>query len=197
VQQNKQSLALVYNKTSNRRNSSFLLLLYLYLSTKEDTMPVVSPVDRVREFVKKFDENLEPIIYKETLKTSEEAASAIGVSVAQIAKSILFRNDDNCYALFVAAGDVRIHSKQVKRCLGGKKTKMASPEEVVQVTGFQVGAVCPFALLEDIPIFIDTSLQRFDTVYTAAGIPESMLPISYKKLVHITQGTEIDAAAAE
>jgi prolyl-tRNA editing enzyme YbaK/EbsC (Cys-tRNA(Pro) deacylase) len=148
-------------------------------------MSVITPLDRVREHVQKFDTNLEPIVYEEALKTSDEAAQALGVDVAQIAKSILFRSND-AYGLFVAAGDIRIHPKQVKKCLGGK-----------QVTGFQVGAVCPFALLQEVPIFIDESLQRFDTVYTAAGIPESLLPVSYSKLLDMTKGVSINAAAPE
>lgn len=159
-------------------------------------MSVITPLDRVREHVQKFDTNLEPIVYEEALKTSDEAAQALGVDVAQIAKSILFRSND-AYGLFVAAGDIRIHPKQVKKCLGGKKPKMASPEEVLQVTGFRVGAVCPFALLQEVPIFIDESLQRFDTVYTAAGIPESLLPVSYSKLLDMTKGVSINAAAPE
>lgn len=159
-------------------------------------MSITSPLERVRKHVQKFDTNMKPIIYEEALKTSEEAAQALGVEVAQIAKSILFRSND-VYGLFVAAGDIRIHPKQVKKCLGGKKPKMASPKEVLQVTGFQVGAVCPFALLQEVPIFIDESLQRFDIVYTAAGIPESLLPVSYSKLLDMTRGESINAAAPE
>jgi Cys-tRNA(Pro) deacylase len=159
-------------------------------------MLTAEPLHRVCEAVKSFDESLEPIIYDEPLKTTEEAARALRVEIGQIAKSLLFRSDDN-YGLFVAAGDVRVNQKKVKKLLGGKKAKMASPEEVEQITGFKVGAVCPFGLLQQVPIFIDESLQRFNIVYTAAGIPESLLPVSYEKLLEITKGTVINVAAED
>jgi prolyl-tRNA editing enzyme YbaK/EbsC (Cys-tRNA(Pro) deacylase)/uncharacterized damage-inducible protein DinB len=149
------------------------------------------PVERVRRFVQAFDSGLQPIIFAVKTRTSEEAASVLGVRVGQIAKSILFRSED-AYGLFVAAGDVRVNLGIVKRLLGGKKPKMASPEEVVAVTGYQVGAVCPFALARDVPVYLDESMQRFDLLYTAAGTAESVLPISFDRLKQITGGTVIN-----
>lgn len=155
-----------------------------------------SPLERVERYVQQFDSSIVPLLFPEPMKTSEEAATGLGVEIGQIAKSILFRSHDE-YALFVAAGDVRIHAKRVKAAFNGAKAKMASPEEVEAVTGFQVGAVCPFALLQEVPIFIDASLQRFSHVYTAAGIAESLLPVSYEQLLKMTNGRVIDAASAE
>lgn len=155
-----------------------------------------SPLEKVERFVQQYDSSLVPLLFPEPMKTSEEAATALGVEIGQIAKSILFRANDE-YALFVAAGDVRIHAKQVKAAFHGAKAKMASPEEVEAVTGFQVGAVCPFALQREVPIFVDASLQRFSLVYTAAGIAESLLPVSYEQLLEMTNGRVIDAASAE
>ncbi|MGG1662441.1 YbaK/EbsC family protein [Brevibacillus sp. NRS-1366] len=155
-----------------------------------------SPLEKVRSYVQRYQPDLEPILFEEPLETSEVAAHALGVEIGQIAKSILFRADDK-YALFVAAGDVRIHSKRVKAALGTGKTKMASPEEVETVTGFRVGAVCPFALEVEVPIFVDRSLQRFSHIYTAAGIAESLLPVTYEALLQMTGAEEIDAASAE
>lgn len=155
-----------------------------------------SPLEKVRTYVQHYQPDLEPILFDEPLETSEEAARALGVEVGQIAKTILFRAGDK-YALFVAAGDVRIHSKRVKVALGSGKTKMASPDEVETVTGFRVGAVCPFALQMEVPIYVDRSLQRFSHVYTAAGIAESLLPVTYASLLQMTGAEEIDAASGE
>jgi prolyl-tRNA editing enzyme YbaK/EbsC (Cys-tRNA(Pro) deacylase) len=157
---------------------------------------VISPLERVRAFVKRFDPSLEPLVFDEPMKTSEEAARMLGVEIGQIAKSILFRNRER-YGLFVAAGDVRIHPRQVKACLGAGQPKMASPEEVLRITGFEVGAVCPFALQEEVPVYIDESLRRYPLVYTAAGIAESLLPVSFEQLVEITEGTVIRASSEE
>ncbi|MGO0059592.1 YbaK/EbsC family protein [Brevibacillus fluminis] len=150
----------------------------------------------VRLFVKQHDEKLEPILLPEKVPTSEAAARVLGVEVGQIAKSILFRAEDK-FGLFVAAGDVRVDQKKVKQLLGGKKPRIATPEDVVEITGFQVGAVCPFALRTDVPIFIDESLRRFPVVYTAAGVVESMLPITFDELVAVTKGMVVQAAAGE
>ncbi|MED1794823.1 YbaK/EbsC family protein [Brevibacillus nitrificans] len=155
-----------------------------------------SPLQRVEHFVQQFDPALVPLIFPEPMKTSEAAADALGVEVGQIAKSILFRAQDQ-YAMIVAAGDVRIHAKQIKAVFQGAKGKMASPDEVEAVTGFQVGAVCPFALLQEVPVFVDASLQRFDVVYTAAGIAESLLAVTYEQLLALTKAQVIDAASAE
>lgn len=155
-----------------------------------------SPLERVERYVRQFDPSMAPLLFPEPMKTSEEAAAALGVEIGQIAKSILFHSGDE-YALFVAAGDVRIHAKQVKAAFNGAKAKMATPEAVEAVTGFQVGAVCPFALQREVPIFVDSSLQRFPLVYTAAGIAESLLPVTYEQLLHMTNGRVIDAASAQ
>jgi prolyl-tRNA editing enzyme YbaK/EbsC (Cys-tRNA(Pro) deacylase) len=152
-------------------------------------------LERVRRYVQQYDPALEPIVFSEAMKTSEAAAQVLGVEVGQIAKSILFRSGEQ-YGLFVAAGDVRIDPKRVKESLGGGKPKMASPEEVEQVTGFPVGAVCPFALLQDVPVYVDRSLERFPVVYTAAGIAESLLPVSFAALVAMTGAEVIDAQTA-
>ena len=66
------------------------------------------PLEKVRAYVQRYQPELEPIIFEEPLPTSEIAAQALGVEVGQIAKSILFRAGEK-YAMFVAAGDVRIH----------------------------------------------------------------------------------------
>lgn len=149
------------------------------------------PFDRVRDYVKNFDSSLEPIAFKEQTNTVEEAARALGVEGAQIAKSILFKAGDQ-FGLFVAAGDVRINPKTVKSVLGGGKVKMATPDEVEEITGFRVGGVCPFALNREVPIFLDESMQRFERVYTAAGTAQSALPVSFDQLQMITNGMVID-----
>lgn len=150
----------------------------------------------VRLFVKQHDEKLEPLLLPEKVPTSEAAARVLGVEVGQIAKSILFRSEEQ-FGLFVAAGDVRVDQKKVKQLLGWKKPRIASPEDVMTITGFQVGAVCPFALRTDVPIFIDESLRRFAIVYTAAGVIESMLPITFDELVAVTKGTVVQVAMSE
>lgn len=145
-------------------------------------------LERVRRAVLAHDPDLAPLVFDEPLYTSAAAADHLGVSRGQIAKSILFRSGGR-FGLFVTAGDVRVDPGVVQDHLGGIDPRVATPEEVLQVTGYPVGAVCPFALAQEIPVFVDRSLARFETVYTAAGIAESMLPIPYAALVAITRAT--------
>jgi prolyl-tRNA editing enzyme YbaK/EbsC (Cys-tRNA(Pro) deacylase) len=153
-------------------------------------------IEKVRDFVKVYDPSLEPIEFVENTNTVGEAARALGVEGAQIAKSILFKSGDK-FGLFVTAGDVRINQKKVKQLLGAGKPKLASPEEVKEITGFQIGGVCPFALHKEVPIFLDESMKRFDKVYTAAGTPHSALPITFEKLQAITKGEVINTQTVE
>ncbi|ABO48987.1 YbaK/prolyl-tRNA synthetase associated region [Desulforamulus reducens MI-1] len=153
------------------------------------------PLNRVRNYVQKFDVGLQPIEFSDSTSTVEEAARVLGVEPGQIAKSILFRAKEH-FGLFVTAGDVRVNLKKVKSLLGARP-KMASAEEVEEVTGYRVGGVCPFALKQDLPIYLDESMRRFDVVYTAAGTPRSALPITFEQLQAVTRGNVVNVQEAE
>ncbi|MGI6453643.1 MAG: YbaK/EbsC family protein [Syntrophomonadaceae bacterium] len=144
-------------------------------------------VEKVREFLQERNPELNIIQLAEDISTSELAAQALGTEVGQIAKSMLFKTKQNGFVLVVSAGDVKVDSKLMKD-LVGSRVRMARAEEVEEVTGFKVGGVCPFALKEDILIYLDESLKRYDIVYTAAGTAKTALPIGYQELVRITEG---------
>lgn len=154
-------------------------------------MPEKTSLDRARKHLEKFELNLVPREHEKTTKTSIEAAEALDVALGQIAKSILFRSGGR-YGLFVAAGDIKICDKKVKNLLGGGRAKIAKPEEVEEITGYQVGGVCPFDIDSSVPIYLDQSMQRFDVVYTSAGTPHSLLPISFEQLLKVTGGEVVD-----
>ncbi len=146
---------------------------------------------RARKYLERFELELQPREHEKTTKTSAEAAEALNVELGQIAKSILFRSGGK-YGLFVAAGDVKICDKKVKALLGGGRAKIAKPEEVEEITGYRVGGVCPFDIDSSVPIFLDNSMKRFDVVYTSAGTPHSLLPISFGQLQLVTGGEAVD-----
>ena len=122
--------------------------------------------------------------------TSEMAAAKIGCEIGQIAKSMLFKGKDGFFRLIVCAGDKRVDNKKLKDTLG-VKARFANAEETFEITGYKPGGVCPFDL-ESIDIFIDLSLQRFDTIYPAAGTDASGVPISFERLKTITGATTCD-----
>ncbi len=141
--------------------------------------------------LEQFNLNLKPQEHEQTTKTAGEAAQALGVAIGQIAKTILFKAGES-YGLFVAAGDITIDTKKVKRLLGGGKVRIARPDEVEEKTGYPVGGVCPFDIDCRIPIFLDNSMNRFGMVFSAAGSTRSFLPITLEQLKLVTGGSIAD-----
>src|ERR1700755_260035 len=99
------------------------------------------------------------------------AAEAYGVEPARIAKTLSLRVGDRVM-LIVAAGTSRMDNKKLKAAFGGKP-KMLGLDEVADITGHEVGGVCPFGLKTPLPIYCDVSLRVFDEVLPAAGSPHS------------------------
>lgn len=89
--------------------------------------------------------------------------------------------------MVVAAGDVRISPKKLRQVVG-EKIRMATAEEVLEVTGYPVGGVCPFDLKTPVRILLDISLGDYPVVYTAAGTANSALPVTLEQLQEITKG---------
>ena len=112
--------------------------------------------------------------------TVELAARALGVEGARIAKTLSFRSGEGCL-LVVAAGDARIDNAKFKTEFGCK-AKMLSPEEVLARVGHPVGGVCPFGRNPGVPVYLDASLRRFDTVYPAVGSPSSAIGLTIEEL---------------
>ena len=112
--------------------------------------------------------------------TVELAAQALGVEPARIAKTLSFQDGDGCL-LVVAAGDAKIDNGKFKAAFG-HKASMLAPDRVLALTGHAVGGVCPFALPEGVKVYLDVSLQRFDTVYPACGSANSAIGLTCEDL---------------
>lgn len=151
----------------------------------------MSPLDRVREYLSQIPSPPEIILFDQDTSTSALAAQALGVEVGQIAKSLVFTGKEGQAVLIVTCGDVKVDNKKLKK-LVGFKPKFAIGSQVEELTGFPPGGVCPFALLNKLPIFLDVSMQRFPVVYAAAGTPNSAVPIAFSRLLEITGGQICD-----
>ncbi len=114
--------------------------------------------------------------------TVELAAAARGVEGARIAKTLSFQDKagDGCI-LVVAAGDARVDNRKFKDTFG-TKAKMLSPDAVLALVGHPVGGVCPFGRNPGVPVYLDESLRRFDTVYPAVGSSNSAIGLSIGEL---------------
>lgn len=151
-------------------------------------------IERVRAYLQEKNPLLKIIELEDNTSTAPLAAQALGLEVGQIAKSILFKSKNEEYLMVVSAGDVRLDSKAIKD-LVGQRVRMANPEEVMEITGFQIGGVCPFALKQEVPIFLDESLLRYDKVYAAAGTANTALPITFQELIQVTGGQACKVSA--
>ena len=145
------------------------------------------PVKRVHEFITQFDSKLKISILDTTARTAKDAAESLGCEVGAIVKSLVFRADDH-FLICVVAGDKRCSLNKLKKIIKKKDVCMANADEVKSNTGFSIGGVAPIAHLKKLNILIDQSLGRFESVFAAAGHPNSIFEIKYNQLVQITKG---------
>ena len=112
--------------------------------------------------------------------TVELAAVAVGVEGARIAKSLSFKVNEEPI-IIVAAGDAKVDNAKY-RAQFHTKAKMLTHEEAHTLIGHDVGGVCPFALPENVKVYLDVSLKRFETVFPAAGSDSSAIELTCEEL---------------
>jgi prolyl-tRNA editing enzyme YbaK/EbsC (Cys-tRNA(Pro) deacylase) len=118
------------------------------------------------------------------------AAEAYGVTPGRIAKTLSLRVGERV-VLIVASGTSRMDNKKVKALFGGKP-KMLGLEEVAEITGHEVGGVCPFGLKIPLPVYCDVSLKVFDEVVPAAGSMRSAVRIAPSRMAELTAAEWVD-----
>ena len=119
--------------------------------------------------------------------TVELAAKAVGVEPARICKTLSFKLKDGTGILIQVAGDARVDNKKYKACFG-EKAKMLSPEEVPEYTNHEIGGVCAFGVTrDDVRIYCDESVKRFDTVYPACGSSNSCARFTPDELFEVSR----------
>ena len=145
------------------------------------------PVKRVQEFINQFNPQLKVLVLDTTARTAKDAAESLGCEVGAIVKSLVFRTDDT-FLICLVAGDKRCSLNKLKKIISKKDVCMANADEVKVNTGFSIGGVAPIAHLNKLNILIDHSLGRFQSVFAAAGHPNSIFKIKYDQLVQMTKG---------
>lgn len=124
-------------------------------------------IQKVREYFKQFGIEDRIREFDVSSATVELAAVAVGVEGARIAKSLSFKVEDQPI-IIVVAGDAKVDNSRYKAQFH-TKAKMLTHEEAHELIGHDVGGVCPFALPEDVKVYLDVSMKRFETVFPAAG----------------------------
>ncbi len=144
----------------------------------------------VRAFFSAHAPDVAIIDQRVSTATVNEAAEAVGVVPARIAKTLSLRVGDEV-ALVVARGDARLHNGKAKAALGAKP-RMLGLEEVEGLTGHPVGGVCPFGLASPLPVYCDISLQDFETVFPAAGSRTASVELTPARLAELTGARWVD-----
>ncbi len=93
--------------------------------------------------------------------------------------------------LIVASGTSRMDNRKVKARFGGKP-KMLGIDEVAEITGHEVGGVCPFGLKTPLPVYCDMSLKAFDEIVPAAGSTHSAVRIAPSRMAELVDAEWID-----
>ena len=137
-------------------------------------------IQKVREYFKGLGIEERIREFAVSSATVELAAVAVGVEGARIAKSLSFKVNEEPI-IIVAAGDAKVDNSRYKQQFH-TKAKMLTHEEAHTMIGHDVGGVCPFALPENVKVYLDESLKRFATVFPAAGSSNSAVEMTCEEL---------------
>ena len=145
------------------------------------------PVKRAEKALKEFDETLSVKELENTARTAVDAAKSLNCEVGAIVKSLLFKNGDNFF-LCLVSGDKRCSLNKLKKFFNSKDLSMASPDDVKEQTGYTIGGVSPIGHINSLQILVDSSLNRFEDLFAAAGHPNCIFKINFEDLKKITNG---------
>ena len=145
------------------------------------------PVKRVETLLIEFDPKQSVIVLDSSARTALQAATSLGCEVGAIVKSLLFKTE-NTFNLCLVSGDKKASLNKIKKILNIKDVSMASAEDVKKITGYTIGGVSPIGHLNKVDILIDNSLERFTSLYAAAGHPNCVFKINFMDLEKITNG---------
>lgn len=126
-------------------------------------------------------------------RTAEDAARAIGTTLGQIVKSLVFVADGRP-VLVLASGKNRVDAGKLARAAGATRVRRADADLVRSATGFAIGGVPPVGHATPLETFVDEDLLAYDVVYAAAGTPTAIFPIAPPDLVRVTGGRVADLA---
>ncbi len=134
--------------------------------------------------------------HTQTTRSAQEAADAIGCTVAQIAKSLVFKGRETGHAILViASGRNRVNEAAIAALIG-EKIEKPDADFVRAQTGFAIGGVPPLGHTTPLVTFIDEDLMRHETIWAAAGTPNAVFPLAPADLVHMTGGRVVSVTRA-
>jgi len=148
-------------------------------------------VIRVTEALRAHGVTPEVRTFSEPVPTAAAAAEQLGVEVGAIANSLLFDADGEP-VLILASGSHRVDTERCAKLFEVEKLRRGKPEFVRQATGQVIGGVAPIGHPAPLRTLVDTWLRRYETVWAAAGHPNTVFPTTFDELLRITGGTAAD-----
>ena len=133
--------------------------------------------------------------FPEGTKTAQDAANAIGVSVGQIVKSLVFGVDGEIVMAYVSGAN-QLDEKKLALAAGGTKCSRVDADAVREATGYPIGGVPPFGHSSQLRVFVDPDLLQYDEVWAAAGTWNDVFPIAPNNLVRTSGGVVTDLKRA-
>jgi Cys-tRNA(Pro) deacylase len=148
-------------------------------------------VTRVIEAGRALGLEIETRRFPEGTKTAQDAATAIGVLVGQIVKSLVFAVDGEIVMAYVSGAN-QLDEKKLAAAAGGAKCSRVDADAVREATGFPIGGVPPLGLATQLRIFMDPDLLQYDEVWAAAGTWNDVFPINPRDLQRVTSGVVVE-----
>lgn len=148
-------------------------------------LEVIMSLENVKRYFNELERSEDIIIFDKSSATVELAAKALKTEEARIAKTLAFMKDTTPI-LIVTSGDVKIDNKKYKAEFNCK-AKMISYEDAEELIGHLPGGICPFSIKENVYVYLDRSLERFDSSFPAAGSSNSAIELTCKELENHSQ----------
>ena len=147
---------------------------------------------KVQNILAERGTTLKVVEFIESTRTSAEAAERVGVSIGQIAKSLVFKAKTSGKAvLVIASGSNRVDEKKIAALLG-EKIGRADPEFAREATGFVIGGIPPLGHIQELPTFLDEDLFQYQIIWAAAGTPNAVFELTPAQLAELAGGEVAD-----
>ena len=125
-------------------------------------------------------------VLSDSARTAQEAATALGIEVGQIASSLIFKVPDESPLLVITSGRHRVDPDLVAKNLGIEKLGRVDADYVKEKSGFSIGGVAPIGWVSPATILIDQALNDYEVVWAAAGHPHAVYPTTFAELLECT-----------
>ena len=130
-------------------------------------------------------------VLSDSARTAQEAASALGIEVGQIASSLIFKLPDDSPLLIITSGRHRVNTDLVAKNLGIEKLGRVDADYVKEKSGFSIGGVAPIGWVSPATILIDQALNDYEVVWAAAGHPHAVYPTTFAELIECTDAQQM------